>query len=268
MEETNGMDYTADEVVSGGETSAEECAGEQREDGCLTPESSKEAARLINVIRNLKRENGGTETAVESPSDADGGKSEHPALAGLEKDESGNVLYHGSYVSPEFAIEHFEQAKRLEEMEGALKVRDEAERESRVEAAQKELFGVVQAAIVEMREESLPGLGKEHAALADEYILSQADFVLTRALASGEELTPELIERSGRDALAKAKQLFGIFGERQIADNREYAETYRVKPDGRPGTRAPINESRLTKAERIRLAQERTRLAMAMRKNG
>lgn len=247
----------SDESVANGVLGGDDLGGDEPVDqGSAGTESSKEVARLIDAIKNLQTEDG------EASSEA-----MHPALEGLQTDENGNVLFHGAYVSPESVVEQYERGQALNEQGRVGDVVD-AESRARTESAQKELFNAVESAIVEMRESSFPGLGKEHAGLVDEYILTQADQILTRALLSGQQLSSELIERTGQESLEKAKKLFGIFGERQIKDNQEYAGTYRVKPDGRPGTRVPIDEGRLTKGERNRLAQERTRLAMSMRRSG
>lgn len=252
MRKERKLDEISEVVSSGNEVPEQNGAANEQEMAETTgesdstsdvSESSKEMARLLGVIENLQSE-----------------KVSHPALEGLETNADGKVLFKGAYVSPKFVIEQYEQTQ--------AENTSESERKSQVEAAQQELFNAVESAIVNLREESLPGLGKEHAALADEYILGQADLILTRALRAGENLSPELIEQTGREAIDKAKRLFGIFGEIQVKENRRYAETYKVQPDGRPGVPLPADEGKLSKSERHRLAKERTRLAMAMRGDG
>lgn len=278
MEESTVASMTSDEPITSeaqvSEAESEETGRSEKEDGS---KKNREISRLARVIQNLQAENKRLKGDLSSSDDeSDEGeysdeetlrfsKEEimemHPALKGLEMNEEGDVLFQGEFVSPEFVISQYENDQTNDGSAG-----EDAYLEAQIEALGDDLFSTVGSTISELREESFPGLDKEHSALLDEYMLSQADVLLTRAFVEGNELSPDLVDQVGREALSKARQLFSVFGELQVKDNQEYAQTYRVKPDGRPGTRAPIDESKLTKTEQLKLSRERTRMAEAMRK--
>jgi hypothetical protein len=200
----------------------------------------------------------------------------HPALKGLRRgEEDGTVIFRGAEVPAEFVIGLHDEREaiqseinglkgmqtQIEELRGLIDGDQTARSQAQLEQAQAALFDAAQTAVVEMREQALPNLPKEHTADVDEIILGTTDKFLTAALESGQKLSADLVAECAKKALDKARTLFGVFGAKQADGNSRYASEHPVKPDGQPGTHKPAEPK--TRGERLREQEERTRIAEA-----
>ena len=187
----------------------------------------------------------------------------HPALKGLETNEYGEVNWHGTFVAPETAVALAEQGEQIALLADKLEAAEEAGKQAEIDSRLGELFEAVEVSIRETRETALPNLKGDLAGQADDYMLTLVDRDLTAAINHGEDLTDERIAKATEEALAKARSLFGAFGDAQIKDNANYQDKNRVKPDGTPGTPAPLDFEKMSRRDRDRVVREIARKAEA-----
>lgn len=234
-------------------------AAEAAEESSETPEAGSEASRgpsraserIRGLVSKLNEANSRLkeyESLVSAPPATTAGPTPNQFSA-LEPDADGEVLYHGQYVTVEYANHMQEIEQRLDATAQSARKYDEDQHRAQVEKAQAALYRDVEASVISMRESNLPQLPKDITSDVDEILLRDVDNFITRAINEGKQLSPELIVEASKTALARARRVFGAMGEAQIKDNQQYAETHKVRPGGLPGVKPPKTMHDMTQRE-------------------
>ncbi len=250
-------------------TPKDNAGGDPKQDPTPKPRNNPEVGRMIGIIKNLQAENAklkegktGEPATVDNPLD-------HPALKGLKTNDDGEVLYHGAWVPPEYAIKHAETESRLADLEDKFKGKESDEAANKLAGAHQKLYAAISDSITESRKDAFPDItDAAEADDIDELIAMHVDKYLEAKLADGEELSEVLISESISKAIERITARFGRYGVKQFIKNTEHREANPTKPKGSPGTEAEKNylqERNLSKQDRRKNQEERTRLAESMR---
>jgi hypothetical protein len=249
------------------ETQAEESPGksEDKADGSdVVDRTFKENTRLKNALSNLQKQLSGRqetpptttgkpqpETATTYRGDQDAANV-HPALKGMEVDEdTGMVNYHGTLITPEFAMELVELKRQLQETKEWESSQASAAEDAARQKAYGELEETIGETVVSIREQKFPQLDKENGELADDILVPLTEHAIVAAVQGGEELSDALIQRETTKVFKTFSNLFTAFGQAQIASNRQHSEQYPVKPGGQPAIKGPKPLDQMTRDERL-----------------
>lgn len=255
-------------------------ASESSQPGCPKPDSpeapeptagetapakyQKEIARLVEMLKQRQAEIQRLNEAAQNPK-----LTEPPQekTASLHADELPNPAE--TPAQPESHQSENLYLQRMAELETRLAKleheRETAVHQAQIAEAQHELCEIAERAVSEMVANAFPGLPPDLARLIESRVMRTADSILAQALQS-EELSASLIERAANQALAEERQLYAVFGAKQIEDNEKYSRQHPAKPDDAlPAAPAPKPISSMTKAERLAAADRAAAQALAER---
>jgi len=217
---------------------------------------AKDNARMARALERLQKQ---LAEAKGEPSQ----KQEAPAVSQPDElsdiDDSEEIEWNGTIVSKEFARRMQEMQERTMQLEQKLSAIEQERAMLEQQQLQQELADAVIDMVTGIREYSLPSLPDESTQVIDKLLVDHVEQQMTKKLAEGAELTPDLIREAATGYLDTIKNLFGVMGKLQIESNTEYKAGTPVKPDGVAGTPKPGQPKTLD--ERNRLIAERTRLA-------
>jgi len=236
----------------------------------LLAKQSKDLARMAGALKNLQAENAtlkgsgvkdpGQKVETQFPArgrgtDRSSEFANHPALQGQEwgetdSDNEGLVLVDGTYITPQFAIRLHSLESKIVEYDQWRQSQESKAHDAKVQAAQKEFFDAVSSTMTVMLKEAMPTLVDKAQPRVQKLLLQEADALFNEAMKSGEEISENLIQRVGKQALQEVRETLGILGEQQFASNREAAEKDKTRPGHVTGVAKGKRPEQMTSRER------------------
>ena len=238
----------------------------------LLAKQSKDLARMAGALKNLQAENatlkgsGVKDSTVEeerqpqtarmraTPTGTSQKLANHPALQGLDWGEEGTdyegmVEVDGEYITPKTAIRLYNLESRQNEHDQWRQSQESAAHDAKVQKASGEFFDAVSSTMTDMLKEAMPTLADAARPRVQKLLLQEADTLFESAMASGEEITPELIQRVGKQALGEVRLTLGVLGEQQFKSNQEAAAKDKVRPGHVTGVPKGKKPEQMTESE-------------------
>jgi hypothetical protein len=197
----------------------------------------------------------------------------HPAIKGRFVNDEGLVQADDGYLySPQSLIREFNRDQKLANLENYVATQEqqkiESENRAKAQEIQKELQEAVVGSIQDERKAAFPQLDKAQAEKVDKQLIMLADGYVAQALKSGEVYSAELIDKATKTALTDLKETFGIFGAKQLKDNLQQKEQFKIKPDGQSGVKAEKSLHEMTDREKDGWAKKAALAAEAAHRTG
>jgi hypothetical protein len=233
----------------------------------------KEISRLTGVIANLQKENrtlkdGGREattapTRTETPT---GTPASDDPLAGLERDPYGNVVYHGSHLSPELATELIYLRQNHETMEAW---RREQETNRQRDALTQAFEGIADEAgdmVESARARLFPKLSDDLARIVDLRVMRQILPEIKARYALGQAVSEDDVTGMIRASLLAERDYAAAMGLTQLQGNIRHRKQHPAKgSDAAAGVALPKNFWDLSTQQQNELVREAEQRAMAVR---
>lgn len=241
------------------------------------PEAArKEIGRMANALAKLQAENASLKansvTKDAGPIDAKtetSAKADHPALAGLTPDDDGDYLVDGLYYSKADLIKKYDESRgydelreRLDRMENAA---ENAKRDAEYNRTVAELNDKLSANVKDLRGQMFPDVPADKQTLFDNRLMRNVYAMIEEKTRSGSELNEELLVSAITDVFTEERELMGILGAAQVADNTKSKSQHPVAPGGIPGAAAPPDPLSMSQRAAESLADKAARLAESMR---
>lgn len=240
------------------------------------PETArKEIGRMANALAKLQAENAalkaGSVTKTTGPTDA-AAKSktaDHPALKGLTPDEDGDYLVDGNYYSRDELIKQYDSSRGYDELRERLdrmeSTAENAQRDAEYNRTVTELHDKLSANVKDLRGQMFPDVPAAKQEMFDNRLLRNVYAMIEEKTQKGAELTEELLVGAITDTFTEERELLGILGAAQVADNTKSKSQHPVAPGGIPGAAAPKDPLSLPQRVAESLADKAARLAESMR---
>lgn len=276
---TSQVDTTETHEDAAADSQAE---AEKSKAGDAKPEipdaARKEIGRMANALAKLQAENATlkadsvTKAApTEKPATAKQSKqADHPALSGLTPDDDGDYLVDGTYYTRDELIAKYDQTHGLDEIRARLDRMESAaqqkERQAEYNRTVKELNDQLSANVKDLRKELFPEIPAEKSDLFDNRLLRNVYAVIEERTGSGSELSEELLLGAITDVFSEERELLGLLGSAQVADNTKSKAQHPVAPGGIPGVETPKDPLTLPQRVAEAMADKAARIAESMRK--
>jgi hypothetical protein len=270
--DTPDTEAAAPEVTAKGEEAPPEAPTPSVED--LT-KAAKENPRLKSALAGLNEDLKGKEAenkalreqlaATKAPAKSAAPKAEASEFDALPRNEDGEVYYKGRWTDEADARDRWEVAQDLAALKQGNADREAQDVAARQAAAGKEWQDAAQAYVIEQCDKHYPKFDGERKQLLQRYILAEANTAAGELAAAGEELSEALLAKACNTAFTAATALFGSVGAEQLAKNREYEQTHKVKPDAPAGTPAVTSLDKMGRRDRDKLADDAAAIADAER---
>jgi hypothetical protein len=275
-EDSGATAGATDQQASGdtGATGQDDTAGDAPQ-----PVTQEQVAKLMNdnkrLARALDRLNKAREGEKAKPGKADDRdidvsdrvpkptkpQAGHPITKyGLpEPDSDGEVNYRGRYVNADDLYERLELNARLDRFESGQREREEAEVRAKVEqevtAAWKDVHAAIETDVKSLIISQAPHLKDDPETVSE--VVRMADGELLRLVHEGNEPNEETVAKAAAAGYNRAVKLWSKPWTKQVADNEQTKDKFRVKPGGQPAREGGKDPNSMTRDERRKWARQR-----------
>ena len=233
----------------------------------------KEIGRMAKALANLQAENAALKADSVTKSDqakpAKPKGDDHPALAGLTPDDDGEYLVNDRYMTRQEVIDAYDSKQdtadvraRLERLEQA---RDNDKREAEFNKTVTELHEHITSNVKSLRAEHFAEVPADKVAAFDNSLLRNVYSLVEEKTTEGAELSEALLTEAISQAFAEHRELMGILGAAQVANNDKTKSQHPVAPGGTPGAEAAKDPLSLPQRIAHGMADKAAKLAEAMR---
>lgn len=194
----------------------------------------------------------------------------HPALAGLEPDADGDYLVDGAYYTRDEIIAKYESTHGLAELRERLDRMEQAaadeKRTAQLQAEAAKLHQDIASNVSRLRAELFPEVPAEKAGTFDNRLIRNVYALVEEKTSGGAELSEDVLLSAVTETFAEERELMGILGAAQVADNTKSKTQHPVAPGGIPGAETPTDPLSLPQRLAEKMADKAARLAESMRK--
>ena len=223
----------------------------------------KDVARLANTVKGLQEKVKSQGSQQQPKSDAPVDPSEHPLLKDLARDQYGDVELDGQALHPALALRILQQEQRLNDLLNAEQNRSTASEravfEQTRDGAVEDFVGIVS----ELAKVALPGLEGDALKDTEDALQDSAIMAFSRLYQSEDGLTVEALQAAAQTIVERERRRVAAVISKQLSGNQQYASDYPFKPDGQPGHKVPTDERTMSRADRVKVQEERVRRAEA-----